>query len=179
MDNYDPLQAEKLIQKRWEKEGIYSFQQESEKEIFSIDTPPPTVSGKMHLGHALAYSQTDFIARFQRMKGKNVFYPFGFDDNGLATERFVEKKCKIKATKMSRPDFVKLCLKETEEIEKEFKKNWASLGISPDWNLCYRTIDPDVTKLSQRSFIDLYRKKRVYRKKAPSIWCPACQSSIL
>ncbi|MAE13313.1 valine--tRNA ligase, partial [Candidatus Woesearchaeota archaeon] len=178
MDSYDPLKDEPKIQKQWEKEGIYSYNPKSEKPVFSIDTPPPTVSGQMHLGHALAYSQTDFIARYQRMKGKNVFYPFGFDDNGLPTERFIEKKLKIRARDMPRPKFVKLCLKETEETEKELKQDWSALGISPDWNLCYRTIDPYVTKLSQRSFLDLNKKKRVYRKKAPTIWCPTCQTAI-
>src|SRR3989338_2175885 len=108
-DRYNPQAAEPQWQKFWEDEGIYTFDPKSKKEIFSIDTPPPTVSGKMHMGHALGYTQCDFIARFQRMQGKSLFYPFGFDDNGLATERFVEKKKSVKGNKMPRPDFIKLC----------------------------------------------------------------------
>ncbi len=132
----------------------------------------------MHIGHALAYSQADYVMRFQRMLGKNIFYPFGFDDNGLATERFVEKKCHTRARDIPRPDFIKLCLKETREAEKELKKDWSSLGISPDWSINYRTIDNQCLKTSQRSFIDLYKKGREYRKEAPTIWCPKCQTAI-
>ncbi len=138
--HYEPKQAEKKWQEYWEKQGIYRFDPDSKKELFSCDTPPPTVSGKMHIGHALAYSQADYIMRFQRMLNKNIFYPFGFDDNGLATERFVEEKCNIRARDMPRPEFIKLCLKETREAEKELKKDWTSLGISPDWSINYRTI---------------------------------------
>ncbi len=176
--HYETSVSEKKWQEYWEKEKIYRFDPESEREIFSCDTPPPTVSGKMHLGHALAYSQADYVMRFQRMLGKNIFYPFGFDDNGLATERFVEKKCNIRSKSMPRPEFVKLCLKETADAEKELKENWASLGISPDWSLNYRTIDDWCRKTSQRSFIDLYKKGREYRKEAPTIWCPRCQTAI-
>src|SRR3989344_3166780 len=97
-ERYNPKEAEAKWQSFWEKEGIYRFDPGSKAEIYSIDTPPPTVSGKMHLGHAFSYSQQDFIARFQRMLGKNVFYPFGTDDNGIPTERLVEKIKKVKAT---------------------------------------------------------------------------------
>ena len=120
-DRYNPQAAEPQWQKFWEDEGIYTFDPKSKKEIFSIDTPPPTVSGKMHMGHALGYTQCDFIARFQRMQGKSLFYPFGFDDNGLATERFVEKKKSVKGNKMPRPDFIKLCLEVTGETEAELR----------------------------------------------------------
>ena len=176
--HYEPKQAEKKWQAYWEKQGIYKFDPRSKKELFSCDTPPPTVSGKMHIGHALAYSQADYVMRFQRMLNKNIFYPFGFDDNGIATERFVEEKCNIRARDISRPDFIKLCLNQTREAEKELKKDWASLGISPDWSINYRTIDEWCRKISQRSFIDLYKKGREYRKEAPTIWCPKCQTAI-
>ena len=109
-ERYNPKEAEAKWQSFWEKEGIYRFDPGSKAEIYSIDTPPPTVSGKMHLGHAFSYSQQDFIARFQRMLGKNVFYPFGTDDNGIPTERLVEKIKKVKAKDMPRDKFVKLCL---------------------------------------------------------------------
>src|SRR3989338_9214395 len=116
---YDPHAVERKWQDSWEREKLYAFEEGSSREVFSIDTPPPTVSGKMHMGHAFSYSQQDFIARYQRMLGKNVFYPWGFDDNGLATERFVEKKCKVRATQMSRKEFQQLCLTSTKEAEAE------------------------------------------------------------
>src|SRR3972149_8264167 len=97
--------------KYWSSKEIYKFDTKSKKPLYSIDTPPPTVSGKMHVGHSFSYTQQDFFARYHRMLGKNVFYPFGTDDNGLATERLIEKLKKVKSTKMSREDFIKLCLK--------------------------------------------------------------------
>src|SRR3989338_6932382 len=109
--NYDPKEAEPRIQKLWEHEHTYKFDPKSTKPIYSIDTPPPTVSGKMHLGHAFSYTQGDIIARYQRMKGKNVFYPFGTDDNGLATEKLIEKTKGVVSKKMPRQEFIDLCLK--------------------------------------------------------------------
>jgi valyl-tRNA synthetase len=175
---YNPKEAEKKWQLWWVKEGIYKFNPESKAEVYSIDTPPPTVSGSMHMGHAFSYSQQDFIARFQRMLGKNVFYPWGFDDNGLATERYVEKKAKVRAVDMPRREFIKVCLKETQEIEKTLKDSWMSLGISPDWDIFYRTIDEWVRKTSQRSFMELYKIGREYQKEAPTIYCPECRTAI-
>src|SRR3989338_326860 len=94
--NYDSDESEKKWLEFWEKEKIYAFDPESKAELYSIDTTPPTVSGKMHLGHSFSYAQQDFVVRFQRMLGKNVFYPFGVDDNGLATERMIEKMKNVK-----------------------------------------------------------------------------------
>src|SRR3989338_7710129 len=108
-DNFHELEKKWL--EYWEKEKIYKFDPNSDKQVYSIDTPPPTVSGKMHLGHAFSYSQQDFIARFNRMFGNEVFYPFGTDDNGLPTERLVEKLKNIHSKDMSRADFIKICLK--------------------------------------------------------------------
>ncbi len=175
---YNFKESEKKWQNFWLEKEIYKFDPESEKEIFSIDTPPPTVSGHMHLGHALAYSQMDFIARYQRMKNKNLFYPFGFDDNGLATERFVEKELGIKANSMPREKFRELCLEVTRKTEEKLREEWYSLGISCDWNLYYSTINDYCIKISQLSFIDLYKKNRVYLKEAPTLWCPTCQTAI-
>ncbi|MFH1510167.1 MAG: valine--tRNA ligase, partial [Candidatus Woesearchaeota archaeon] len=175
---YDFRLVEKKWNDYWEKEGVYRFDPKSKKEVYSCDTPPPTVSGKMHLGHALAYSQADFVMRHRRMKGYNIFYPFGFDDNGLATERFVEQKCKVKGNRMSRQEFIQLCLKETESVEAELRKHWTALGICPDWSINYRTIDRRVQRISQASFIDIYKKGRMYRKEAPTMWCPECQTAI-
>ncbi|MEM2121411.1 MAG: valine--tRNA ligase [Candidatus Woesearchaeota archaeon] len=177
---YNAKSCEKKWQDFWEKNKIYAFNfnNTKRKNVFSIDTPPPTVSGRMHLGHAFSYSQADIIARYKRMRGFNVFYPFGFDDNGLATERFVEKRIGKKATEMKRSEFVKICLKETVEAEKELKEDFSSIGISCDWNINYRTIDSYCIKTSQTSFLELYNKGRAYRKESPTIWCPECQTAI-
>ncbi len=178
--HYNAHESEKKWQKFWQDNAVYKFDFNNvdRDKVFSIDTPPPTVSGKMHMGHAFSYSQADFIARYKRMRGYNVFYPFGFDDNGLATERYVEKKIGKKATEMKRSEFIKICLEETKETEAELKKAWSSLGISPDWSINYRTIGDHARKISQLSFIELYKQGRVYQKEAPTLWCPECQTAI-
>ncbi|MEM4663161.1 MAG: valine--tRNA ligase [Candidatus Diapherotrites archaeon] len=162
----------------WEKEKIYEFNPYEKRPIYSIDTPPPTISGKLHIGHAFSYAQADFIARYKRMRGFNVFYPFGFDNNGLPTERLAEEINNVKAKDLPRQDFVDICLKTSEKIEKQYKEVFFKMGISCDWNLTYKTIEPKVQKKSQLSFIKLYEKKRVYRKLAPTIWCPKCETAI-
>lgn len=176
--NYNPKESEQKWLEFWEKEKIYAFNPESKAEIYSIDTPPPTVSGKMHLGHSFSYSQQDFVARFQRMLGKNVFYPFGTDDNGLATERMIEKLKNVKGQLMKRKEFVELCLKALEEIRPDFVYDWKRIGISADFNIFYTTINKHSQKISQRSFLELYKAGRIYRKKAPFVWCPECQTAI-
>jgi valyl-tRNA synthetase len=108
-NEYNSKDIEEKWRKYWEKEKIYSFNKKNKGKIYSVDTPPPTVSGKMHLGHAFGYSQQDFLVRFKRMAGYNVYYPFGTDDNGLPTERLVERLKNVKSTKMPRPEFVELC----------------------------------------------------------------------
>jgi valyl-tRNA synthetase len=175
---YDAHEAEEKWRKFWEKEGIYKFDPDSKNEVYSIDTPPPTVSGKMHIGHSFSYSQADFVARFHRMRGKNIFYPFGTDDNGLATERMIEKMKKVKGQKMKRKDFVKLCLGTLKEIRPDIVYDWKRIGISADFDVFYSTIDEHSQKISQRSFIDLHRMGRIYRKRAPFVWCPECQTAI-
>jgi valyl-tRNA synthetase len=175
---YEPHEAEKKWQQKWLKDGIYLFDVKSKKPVFSMDTPPPTVSGAMHIGHAMAYSQADFVMRFKRMNGFEVFYPWGFDDNGLATERFVEKKAGVKATLMKRDDFRKLCLEQTKETEDFMLKQFLSLGISPDTSSIYHTIDKPVQRISQLSFLDIYRMGREYRRESPIIWCPECRTAI-
>ena len=171
----------KLIEDKWrnfwEKEEIYKANLKSKK-IFSIDTPPPTVSGDMHIGHAFSYAQEDFIARFKRMFEGNVFYPFGTDDNGLPTERLVEKLKNVKSKDMSRAEFIKLCLKSLKEITPEFIQAWKDLGISCDYETYYSTIDKNSQKVSQESFIDLFKAGHVYKKDFPTIWCPECQTAI-
>jgi len=176
-NQYNAQETEEKIRKFWEKEKIYKFNPKSEKPIYSIDTPPPTVSGQMHIGHSFSYSQQDFIARFQRMKN-NVFYPFGTDDNGLPTERLIEKVKKVKSKEMSRADFVKLCTKTVKEITPEFVQDWKNLGISADYEIYYSTIDENSRKISQKSFIDLFKQNKVYKKEFPTLWCPDCQTAI-
>ncbi len=176
--NYNPKEAELKWLEFWEKEKIYAFDPESKSEIYSVDTPPPTVSGKMHLGHSFSYSQQDFVARFQRMLGKNIFYPFGTDDNGLATERMIEKMKNVKGQFMKRKEFVDLCLKTLKEIRPDFVYDWKRIGISADFNIFYTTIDEHCQEISQRSFVELNKMGRIYRKRAPFIWCPECQTAI-
>jgi valyl-tRNA synthetase len=108
--NEDFKEVEKKCKELWEKEKIYKFNINTKKKIYSVDTPPPTVSGKMHIGHACSYSQQDFIIRFKRMKGYEIFYPFGTDDNGLPTVRLVERSIGIKAKDIEREKFIQICL---------------------------------------------------------------------
>jgi valyl-tRNA synthetase len=152
-ENYDAKEVEPRLQKFWEKEGIYKFNPASKKPVFSIDTPPPTVSGKMHAGHAFNYSSFDVIARFKRMNGFELFYPFGTDDNGLATERLIEKLKDVKSKSMKRKEFVKLCLDTLKVIRPVFVSDWKRIGMSCDFNIVYSTIDDHCRKISQRSFI--------------------------
>ncbi|HLC73395.1 MAG TPA: valine--tRNA ligase [Candidatus Nanoarchaeia archaeon] len=175
---YTFKESENKWQKFWETEKIYSFDNKSKKPVFSVDTPPPTLSGKMHLGHSFSYSQQDFIVRYHRMKQENVFYPFGTDDNGLPTERLVEKLNNVKSTKMKRPDFVELCNKTVEELKFNFIQDWKNIGMSCDFSETYSTIDKHSIKTAQKSFIDLYNKNLVFTHLAPSIWCVNCQTTI-
>jgi len=177
---YDPQEAEPRLQKFWEESKIYNFDsQNTEKKIYSIDTPPPTVSGKMHMGHAFGNSQQDFIARFKRMQGFNVLQPFGTDDNGLPTQTLIQKLKKVRARDMSRKKFTELCLKTLqEELLPVYTNDWKRLGISCDFNVFYTTINKHSQKISQRSFIDLYKKERAYRKLSPVMICPQCRTSI-
>ena len=169
---------EKKILEFWEKDKIYQFNPRKKGKIFSIDTPPPTVSGDMHVGHAFSYSHQDFIARFRRMLGDNVFYPFGTDDNGLPTERLIEKINNVKSKNMPRDEFIKLCLWTLRKISPDFIKQWKNLGISADYDIFYSTIDKNSRKISQKSFIELYKKGLIYKKDFPTIWCIECQTAI-
>jgi len=174
---YDYRSAEPQIKEFWEKEEVYAFKPNG-KRVFSIDTPPPTISGSLHIGHIFSYTHTDIIARFNRMKDKNVFYPFGFDDNGLPTERYVEKKRKVSPFGIGRSKFINICLEETKKAEQEFQNLWQSVGLSVDWQLWYSTISPKVRKISQKSFIKLYEKGFIYRKNEPALYCTHCRTSV-
>ncbi|MCD4669383.1 MAG: class I tRNA ligase family protein [Actinomycetia bacterium] len=175
---YNPKESEARWQKFWNERGIFKYRSDSGKPVYSIDTPPPTVSGSIHMGHVFSYVQAEVIARYHRMKGMEVFYPFCFDDNGLPSERFTEAKKNVKAQDMPRSQFVELCLEVTEEAEKMFRDLWTRFGFSCDWDLLYTTIDPPVQRISQRSFLDLNEKGFVYRKESPTLWCPECGTAV-
>ena len=175
---YHPQTAEPKWEAFWQEHGVYHFDPHSDAPVYSIDTPPPTVSGHLHLGHVYSYSHTDFMARFFRMNGYNVFYPMGFDDNGLPTERLVEKWEGIRVAEVGREAFIARCLAVSERAEADYRALWLRLGLSIDWRYSYRTIDDRSRRASQRSFLDLYHKGLVYRQEAPAIWCPECQTSI-
>lgn len=175
---YDPRNSEPEIARWWQEDGVYDFDSDRDAPIFSIDTPPPTVSGNLHMGHVYSYSHADFFARYRRMRGDNVYYPMGFDDNGLPTERLVEKHHGIHGLDSDRRTFIRLCLAAGEEAAHDYRRLWESLGLSVDWRYTYRTIDARSQRLAQWSFIDLHRKGLVYRQEAPAIWCPTCRTAI-
>ncbi|WP_339045250.1 valine--tRNA ligase [Candidatus Mesenet endosymbiont of Agriotes lineatus] len=161
----------------WEESKIYKWCG-SKDNSFVIDTPPPTISGKLHIGHIFSYCHTDFIARYQRMIGKDVFYPIGFDDNGLPTERLVEQISKACAAEVERSEFTQMCKEVSSKSRQEFKKLFQATGISYDWELEYHTIGKKAVKLSQMSFIDLYNKGYIYRKLEPILWDTIDQTAI-
>ncbi|MCL1882216.1 MAG: valine--tRNA ligase [Defluviitaleaceae bacterium] len=175
---YDFTQIEKQMQAFWEQEQIYRFDKNATGKIYSIDTPPPTVSGSLHIGHLFSYTQAEMIARFRRMQGYNVFYPFGFDDNGLPTERLVERDEKIRAHTLPRSEFISKCQIVAEKYEDEFKGLYRSLGFSVDWETEYQTISPEVRKISQELFLELVKMGKAYTKESPVLWCCECQTSI-
>jgi valyl-tRNA synthetase len=175
---YRPATREPKMIERWQKSGVYEFDRASGAPVYSIDTPPPTVSGNLHLGHVYSYSHADFVARFRRMNGYNVFYPMGFDDNGLPTERLIESRLGKKAAEIGREAFIHTCLAVSEEAEEVYRELWMRLGLSIDWRYSYRTIDDDSRRIAQVSFLDLLEKGFAYRQKAPAIWCPECRTSL-
>lgn len=175
---YTPDTVEPELEQFWSDTGVYHFDPEAGRPVYTIDTPPPTVSGNLHLGHVYSYSHADFIARFWRMNGHEVYYPIGYDDNGLPTERLVEKRLKIRAQEVGRQTFIERCLEVGEEAEREYQALWRRLGLSVDWRHTYRTIDSDSRRTAQWSFLDLHSKGLVYRRKAPTIWCPECRTAI-
>jgi valyl-tRNA synthetase len=144
---------------RWEREQVYRFPGTRQRsDVYSIDTPPPTVSGSLHVGHVFSYTHTDVIARFQRMRGKAVFYPMGWDDNGLPTERRVQNYYGVRCTRL------------TVEDEKAFEELWRYLGLSVDWSKTYATIGKRARRVSQKSFLRLVRRGLAYQVEAPTLW---------
>ncbi|MFC3982303.1 valine--tRNA ligase [Streptosporangium jomthongense] len=177
---------------RWEAEGTYRFDRtRTRPEIYSIDTPPPTVSGSLHVGHVFSYTHTDTIARFQRMRGREVFYPMGWDDNGLPTERRVQNHFGVRCDPsvpydpafqppakpdakrqipVSRGNFIELCERLTIEDEKVFEELWRRLGLSVDWSLTYATVDGLARAASQRAFLRNLARGEAYLSQAPTLW---------
>ena len=176
---YDTAVIEKKWQDFWLANNTYAWNPNaSREESYVIDTPPPTVSGTLHMGHVYSYTQADFIARFQRMNGKNVFYPMGFDDNGLPTERLVEKTRKLRAADMSREAFIEQCMEVSEEARAEFRALFRSIALSVDWSTEYHTISESSRRLSQLSFLDLIKNDHAYRALKPVNWDPVDQTTI-
>ena len=177
---YDPDTAEPHWQRRWVDEETYAYPDEpvDPNIAFSIDTPPPTVSGSLHWGHVYGSILQDVVARFHRMSDGEVFYPFGYDDNGIASERLAERELDIRHQDYERREFQKKTREVCQQYEDEFTEKMQGVGLSIDWNNTYRTISPQVQRVSQLSFIDLYEQGREYRQEAPAIWCPECETAI-
>ena len=171
--------SEKKWQEFWQKHGVYLWDKnETRDRTYVVDTPPPTVSGQLHIGHVYSYTHTDFIVRYQRMKGMNIFYPMGFDDNGLPTERLVEAKRKVRASSMNREEFIAICQDVVEVEEAKFHDLFNRIALSVDWNIEYRTISPISCKISQMSFLDLIHKDQIYRDSQPMLWDPVDQTAL-
>ncbi|MCL2406056.1 MAG: valine--tRNA ligase [Defluviitaleaceae bacterium] len=175
---YDFMQTEKQMQELWDKEKVYRFNKNAPGEIYSIDTPPLNVSGDLHIGHLFSYTQAEMIARFRRMQGYNVFYPFGYDDNGLPTERLVEREEDIRAHAVPRSQFIEKCLNVTEKYKHRFREFWQTLGFSADWETEYQTISDSTRKISQELFLELVKMGKAYTKESPVLWCTECRTSI-
>ena len=167
----DTGEIEESCRKLWDEYRIHVYDANRAGESFSVDTPPPYVSAShLHVGHAMSYAQAEFIVRYQRMRGCNVFYPMGFDNNGLPTERYVEKKYGINKRKTTRKEFRELCLRVTNEGIARYEELWRALGLSVDWRLRYSTIDEHCRRTAQKSFLELYHQGRVYRSNDPVLW---------
>ncbi|HET6316355.1 MAG TPA: valine--tRNA ligase [Chloroflexota bacterium] len=175
---YDFRTAEPRLQAAWADAKIYEFDPAHPGRPYTVDTPPPTVSGKIHMGHVYSYTQADVCIRYHRMKGEQVLYPFGFDDNGLPTEIFTENATGMKAQDVGRQAFIEACLAMSHEAEVQFERFWKRLGLSVDWRLRYSTIDPHSRSVSQAAFLDLFEKRNVYRLEAPTLWCTTCQTGV-
>ena len=198
---YDPGDAEERWRARWDELGLYRWDPDRPRgETFVVDTPPPTVSGSLHIGHVFSYTQQDLIVRYWRMRGRNIAYPMGWDDNGLPTERRVQNLFRIRPSRgvaydpdwrprrdkprsdpteeVSRLNFIEACGIVCEEDEASFEALWRQVGLSVDWQLTYRTIDPRCRRLAQLSFLDLMQKGQIYQRETPVMWDPDFRTAI-
>jgi valyl-tRNA synthetase len=179
LGEYDHQAVEAAARKLWESHDVYRYDRAGRGPVFSVDTPPPTVSAAhLHVGHAMSYSQPDFIVRYRRMRGERVFYPIGFDDNGLPTERYVEQAHGVRAVDMPRAEFVALCLAETRRTAEVYEDLWRRLGLSLDWSLRYSTIDARCQRTAQTSFVTLHESGYLRRAQDPVLWCPEDRTSL-
>jgi len=199
--HFDSKQVEEKWARNWEERGTYRYDPSRPREdTFVVDTPPPTVSGSLHIGHVFSYTHTDIIARYRRMSGLNICYPMGWDDNGLPTERRVQNYFNVRCDphepyvpnldlapsakddgpprKVSRPNFIELCLKLTVEDERAFQSLWRRVGLTVDWRQEYSTIDERCRRAAHWSFLDLYRKGHVYSSEAPTMWDVDFQTAV-
>jgi valyl-tRNA synthetase len=176
---YDHQAVEAAARALWESHDVYQYDRDGHGPVFSVDTPPPYVSAAhLHVGHAMSYAQPDFIVRYRRMRGERVFYPIGFDDNGLPTERYVEQACGVRAVDLPRAEFVALCLAETQRTAERYEDLWRRLGLSLDWSLRYSTIDARCQRTAQASFIHLHGAGYLRRAQDPILWCPEDRTSL-
>ncbi len=173
---YNHGQVQKKWITFWKKEGIYKFNPKCKDKVFSIDTPPPFVSGTLHLGHVLNHSWIDFVARYHKMAGDNVFFPQGFDCHGLPVELAVEKNYGI--TKENREQFLTKCVEWVEQNINNMTQQFDELGYSTDWNYTYRTMNDDYKYKVQWSLLYFYNKGWLYREKFPTHFCVNCQTSV-
>ena len=180
---YNPQEDEKKEQEKWFNSDVYYWDKSQSQNLdFVIDTPPPTVSGYLHMGHVFSYCQTDFVARYHRMCGKNVFYPIGFDDNGLPTERLVEKIHQVKGAWLNKQgrkqEFIDMCYNVVNDAEKEFEKLFKTLGISYDWRQKYQTISKSTQDLVVDTFNKLKKLGLAYQKEGPVYWDVVDQTAL-
>lgn len=161
----------------WREKGIYKFKRD-DRPLFTMDIPPPTISGDLHMGHAFSYPHQDFTARYKRMRGFNVYYQFGFDDNGLATEKYTEKVTGKSPKKIPIDEFIDLCRKQSKEAISKMIGVFERLGFSSDFSDYYHTISDESLKISQGSFLELARSGRAYNAVGPTMRCPTCGTAI-
>jgi valyl-tRNA synthetase len=199
-DTFDTRSVEAELIAAWQREAVYAWDPERPREdTFVVDTPPPTVSGSLHVGHVFSYTQPDIIVRYQRMRGRNIYYPMGWDDNGLPTERRVQRYFHVRVDlgapnaeiaaptpdelhapprRVSRPTFIELCHRVTREDERAFQELFTRLALSVDWCETYATIDDTSRRLAQLSFCELLERGEIYSADAPTLWDIDFQTAI-